>query len=1009
MLFTVFFIIGMSAYLNVPVSLLPDIAIPEITVRISGQNISARELEHTVVSPVRQQLLQVNRLRDIRSEARDGSATIRLSFEYGANTDLAFIEVNEKVDGAMGYLPKEIDRPRVIKASATDVPVMNLNLTFKDSFSEASSKPFSELSSFAENVVRRRIEQLPQVAMVDMTGMVKDEVVIIPDPHRLEAGDFTLSDIEAALSSNNYSPGSIAIRDGYYEYNIRFSAVLRTVEDIRNIYFSKNGRIYQLKDLARVEQVAEKERGMAVYNGKRAVVLAVIKQSEASTLQMQQAIDDAVEQLAKDYPEVAFNISQNQTELLDYTISNLKQNLLLAFIFVCLVSFIFLRDMKSPLIIGLSMFVSLVVSLLFFYLFHISLNVVSLTGLILALGMMIDNSIIVTDNIGQHRVGGLLPIGEACIKGANEVVAPMLSSMLTTIAIFVPLIFLSGIAGALFFDQAFSVTVGLLVSYVTGIMLLPVLYKLVYAAKTTRFRGFFGARSELSGEALRSSALFRAYDCGIGWVFRHKILTAAAMLAVFPICFILFTLIRKEKMPDLHQNEMLVTLDWNENIHVRENYRRSLALFEKFSAEAEEMSALIGQQQLMLGGNREQTSSEAEIYVKTKSSDDIFLLKQKIEGYLSERYPRTQASFSPTGTIFEKIFSIGDAGFVVEYYGMGSNKELAPRQVLALEKNVATLAGAHPEPILFQNQLNFRINREKLLLYNMQYDAAYKALKTAFKENQLATLRSQQLYLPIVLGGDVASVKEVMERTLIDIPSDADGTRYKLPLSAFVKVSPASGLKTIVAGKSGEYIPFVFSGIDNVSKAVADISRDARNREGVEVAFSGSAFSNVKMINELSIILLISILLMYFILAAQFENLVQPLIVLAEIPIDVAAALGLLMATGHSLNLMSAIGIIVTCGIIINDSILKVDVMNRLRKTGMPLMEVIHEAGRRRLKAILMTSFTSIVCMLPLFFSSDMGAELEKPLAIATIGGMLVGTPVSLFVVPLLYWWIYRK
>ena len=187
------------------------------------------------------------------------------------------------------------------------------------------------------------------------------------------------------------------------------------------------------------------------------------------------------------------------------------------------------------------------------------------------------------------------------------------------------------------------------------------------------------------------------------------------------------------------------------------------------------------------------------------------------------------------------------------------------------------------------------------------------------------------------------------------------------------------------------------------------IKADTKNKAEWDVDFSGSFFSNRKMIGELMVILLISIMLMYFILAAQFESFVQPLIVLLEIPIDVAAALGLLILLGHSLNLMSAIGIVVTCGIIINDSILKVDVMNQLRRDGMKLLDAIHEAGRRRLNAILMTSLTSIVCMAPLLFSSDLGSELEKPLAIATIGGMLIGTPVSLFVVPLVYWWIYRK
>jgi multidrug efflux pump subunit AcrB len=1010
MLFTVLFVVGVAAYLNVPVSLLPDVAIPEITVRISGQNVSARELENTAVAPVRQQLLQVSRLRDVRSETRDGTATIRLSFEYGANTDLAFIEVNEKVDGAMRYLPKEVERPLVVKASAADIPVLTLNLTLKDSTAAgANRKPFSELSRFAENVVRRRIEQLPQVAMADVTGLVKDEVTITPHLDLLEAGAFTLSDIESALSAYSYTPGSMTIHDGYYEYNIRFSDVLRTVEDIRNVYFAKHDRVYQLKDVARVEQTAEKEKGMATYNGKRAVALSVIKQSEAGMTKMQEAIGEVVEQLGRDYPEVSFDVSQNQTELLDYTISNLKQNLLLAFLFVCMVSAIFLRDAKSPLIIGLSMFVSLVVSFFFFHLFHISLNVVSLTGLILALGMMIDNSIIVTDNIGQHRAKHL-PLGEACARGASEVVAPMLSSMLTTIAIFVPLIFLSGIAGALFSDQAFSVTVGLLVSYITGVALLPVLYKLVYSAPKVHLLPKIAEKvGKQRGENPENVAIFRIYDCCTGWVFRHKALTAIIMLAIFPVCFALFTLIRKEKMPDLHQNEMSVTLEWNENIHVEENYERSMKVCEQLSPEAEETSGLIGQQQLMLGGRREQTSSEAEIYVKAKTSDDIPLLKGKVEAYLSEKYPRAQASFAPTGTIFEKIFSTGEADFVVEYFDVSRQKEAPSQLVAELKKQLTGMAGAPPEQVSLQHQLNFKIDREKLLLYKVQHDEVYRALKTAFRENRVTTLRSEQQYLPIALGGDVKSVKELMAHTLVDAPPDPDGRRYKLPLSAFVEVTPATDLKTIFAGKSGEYIPFVFQHVDNADEVASKISEESRSRQGAEVSFSGSVFSNKKMLNELAVILLISILLMYLILAAQFENFVQPLIVLAEIPIDVAAALGLLMATGHSLNLMSAIGIIVTCGIIINDSILKVDVMNTLRKSGMPLMEAIHEAGRRRLKAILMTSLTSIVCMLPLFFSSNLGAELEKPLAIATIGGMIIGTPVSLFVVPLLYWRIYRS
>jgi multidrug efflux pump subunit AcrB len=294
-------------------------------------------------------------------------------------------------------------------------------------------------------------------------------------------------------------------------------------------------------------------------------------------------------------------------------------------------------------------------------------------------------------------------------------------------------------------------------------------------------------------------------------------------------------------------------------------------------------------------------------------------------------------------------------------------------------------------------------------LYKVSYDEVYQALKTGFRGNEFSTLRSYQQYLPIVMGNEEQNVREVIDNILLYTSPDETGERRRLPLSMFVTTVPAEDIKTIVAGKKGEFIPLEFYDTGQVEKIIRMAKEDAGKSGRWDVDFSGSFFSNKKMIGELMIILIISILLMYFILAAQFESFVQPLIVLLEIPIDVTASLGLLLLLGHTLNLMSAIGIVVTCGIIINDSILKVDVMNQLRREGWGLMEAIHEAGRRRLKAILMTSLTSIVCMAPLLFSSDMGSELEKPLAIATIGGMVIGTPVSLFVVPLVYWRIYKK
>ena len=660
MAFTACFIVGLVTYFTIPVSLLPDIAIPEITVQISGQNTSARELENTVVKPVRLQLMQVAGLRDIHSETRDGAGIIRLSFDFGTNTDLAFIEVNEKIDAAMNYLPREVERPRVVKASATDIPVFCLNLTLKTIENDAA---FLDLCQFADTVIKRRIVELPEVAMVDITGILGRQLQIVPDMKLLDMADITLNDLESALSANNIEPGSMTVRDGYYEYNIKFSTLLRTPEDVQNIYIRKNDRIFQIKDLAKVAVVPEKETGLSLANGERAVTLAVIKQADENMDNMKEALAEVTDYFKSIYPDIEFTITRNQTELLDYTISNLKQNLSLGFLFICIVAILFLGDVKSPAVIGLSMVVSIIISFLFFYLFNMSLNIISLSGLILALGMMIDSSIIVTENIAQYRAKGD-NLEEACIKGTTEVITPMLSSTFTTIAVFVPLVFMSGIAGAIFFDQAFAVTVGLMVSNFTGIMILPVLNKLVYSIPEIK-HSFFNLKKN---NLIKEHTLDRFYDGGVDFIFRHKTTSLLFVAVTIPLCAILFYMIPKSRMPEIDQNELIAHVEWNENIHIDENRKRVTELFGEADRLGAQHTAYIGQQQFLLNRDRELSISEVELYFKTEETDAIAPLQQEISAWVKRNYPTAVLSFSPPETVFEKLFVTGEADIVAEFY-----------------------------------------------------------------------------------------------------------------------------------------------------------------------------------------------------------------------------------------------------------------------------------------------------------------------------------------------------
>jgi len=401
-----------------------------------------------------------------------------------------------------------------------------------DVFTDVSTMPVKCIRKFQQNVTNISASADNTVLIDFCSG--NDECV-------LATMESVLKSKKIQLTGGTAWEGLVCCNGQVYEDACAYALVKNESGRVKvykeNIYLRKGDRIVQLKDFCRVNIVPVKEKGVSVSNGKRAVTLAVIKQADENMDKMKKSLVETMEYFQRVYPDIDFSISRNQTELLDYTISNLQQNLSLGFLFICLVAVLFLGDVKSPLVIGLSMVVSIVISFVFFYLCNMSLNIISLAGLILALGMMIDSSIIVTENISQYRERGY-SLRRACITGTSEVVTPMLSSSLTTIAVFAPLIFMSGIAGAIFYDQAFSVTVGLMVSYFTGIMLLPVLYLLVYRTgiHTRKWKWL----SFKFNNPIKDHTLDRFYDAGVDWVFSHKTFSVLFCAISIPLCVFFF-------------------------------------------------------------------------------------------------------------------------------------------------------------------------------------------------------------------------------------------------------------------------------------------------------------------------------------------------------------------------------------------------------------------------------------------------------------------------------------
>lgn len=983
-------VLGIVSIRLLTISLIPEVDVPYISVQVSDAQMSARELDESVIKPLRQQLIQINGLEDIKSESKDGSGTIKLTFSHGTDINYLFVEVNEKIDRSMSSLP-DISRPKVLKTSATDIPAFYINLTLKNNTFEE----FRQMSKFAQDVIIKRLEQLPEVAMVDVSGYVDEQILIIPNQEKMLQIGVTMSQLESIIKSSNINLGSLTITDGEYRYNVKFLSDVSSAEDIENIWFKINDKLYQLKDIAQVNIQSAKRTGVARSNGTDAVSLAVIKQGEARMSDLHEGINSLMESFKRDYPQIDFKLTRDQTELLKYSINNLIQNIVAGVLLACLIIFLFMRDFRSPALVSLTIPVALLFSMAIFYLIGLSLNIISLSGLLLGVGMMTDNTIILVDNItGRWQRSGNLR--DSVLDGTKEVIAPMLSSVLTTCAVFIPLIFTSGIAGTLFYDQAMAVTIVLLVSYIVTIIFIPVyywwLYKKLPAFKPNQLLASLTSIFETGNWERRT----------MNWFLEHIKLSYLILIISFVGIAICFIYIPKEKLPQMTYSDTILKIDWNSQISLEQNAERIKKLEQIVQLDSEQFASLIGVQQFVLSHSGDMGISQAQLYVACKNMNAVEDIKIKLSNYLQNNYPDAVFNFEVSGNIFDMIFAENEADLTARLRPVTTptlNVEMLSPIVDSIRKDYPAV-----DELPLKIDAMFVVDPQVMTLYGVTYNELAGALKNALNENMLFTILQGTRTIPVLTGANAKSLAQIIEQTSI-VKGET-----QIPLSSFMAQKYVEDLKTIVAGVEGNYYPVNISlkGM-KVAEVMANIEKTVQQDGNFEVSFSGTVFSNSKMIKEMILIFLVAIVLLYLILASQFESLLQPFIILSEIVIDIFGALVVMWCCGISVNLMSMIGFIVVSGIVINDSILKIDTINRLRQRGMQLKEAILEAGSRRFKAIVMTSLTTVLAVVPFLSRGNMGDDLQYPMSVVIMAGMTIGTFISIFVLPTLYYAIYKK
>jgi multidrug efflux pump subunit AcrB len=994
MTFTALVVTGCLLLKKVPVSLLPDIDVPQIVIRINYPNTPSTVLEQNIVRLVRGGLVGVNDLRNIESYSANHSAVVRLTFEYGARMNLAYVEVNEKIDHISNFLPRDMERPQVIRVNTSDIPIIRLQVIPKRKDDNL------QVSALTEKVLRKRLEQLEGVSTVDINGKQQGAIAISPNKESLTALGIEEKDIIQTIQDHHRGVAGLSIKDGQYRYFIK---VVNELEDEKAIAALpvklKDATSVPLHRVARIKLETQEQNSYHLFNGREGIVVTIQKKAASRMNDLVPQVKNMVETFKKEYTKVDFALTQDQTFLLSAGISNLRQDLIYGGILTIALLFLFLGNWVSPLLMSISIPLSLVITFIFFYLFNISFNIISLSGLALAIGMLIDNSIVVIDNITRKKNEGNSTL-ESSVKGTNEVMSPVISQVLTTVAVYAPLILLNGMAGELVFDQAIGLTISLGVSLLVAFVLVPLLYKLLLKKK----------QHALKEDTAFYKMIARGYHKMIGHILRYKLFYFLITLLLMPAAVWLSSRVPVSNLPKMEKKESLLLIDWNTPVDAKENHNRTKDLLKLIQDDCTVTEAEVGIKQFLLQQDNT-TIQKTEIYFSCAEEKQKVSTDEKVKQWMRQKYPQAGLQVIDAPNAFTQLFNSATSYCEARFKPIRNDKVDPFANIGQLTKRLTNQDFSLGAGFVKEPSISISLDYGKMAAYGVERTIIEEALQQQFGMYTIAELNRFGENITIRLRSD----QQTMETKLGNTIRVANGSRY--PLNYFLTLNNDQQQKFVTADGAGIYRSVIFDKeVKEIPALREEVTRLAAEY-GFSVNFSGQYFENEKQLQQLSKILLIVLFLLYLILAFQYESLIQPFVVMLTIPIGVTGGMLLLWLTGGTLDIMAAIGFIVILGLIVDDPILKMETLNRLEKLYLSqglkhddklLHRLIHEAGDICLKPLLMVSLTTSIALVPVLFVGGIGNDLQRPLAVVIIGGLTIGTFFATWFTPLAYWYMKK-
>lgn len=989
MVFLVVLLFGGIGYSKMPANLMPDIEVPVALVMTQWSGAGPEDVDDQISEPLEKSLSSISNVKSTITQSNEGVSMVAVQFEYGVDVDEKLNDIRTKVDGVKMTLPDDVDNPSILKMDMNAQAIAQVIVT-----GEGNA---DDIMKYAEETVKVKLEAVDGTTTADISGGDKTQIDVIADPTVLSNYGVTLDTIKGLLSATNKSYPYGSITQGEDKIVIRSVDRVKSLEDIKSIQIPvSNGETVSLDKICTVEYGIVDKESINRYNGEASLVIGIQKQQDANTVQVMKEVNKEIEKLNKENPQFNLKVVNDSSEYISDSIKDVMKNLALSALISFAVILLFLKSGRASFVVAVSIPTSIIGAIALLYFTGETLNMVTLSSLVIAVGMVVDNATVVIENIFKYRKNPDLSVEEAAIQGTNTVSTAVMASTLTTVAIFLPILFTEGFTKIMFGSLAKTLIYALTLSLIVAVTLVPSVFAKLSSGKN-------GSKMEEKPSPIFDK-ISEFYKNVIVWALKHKITVVLVSIGMFigSIGIIATGAIGMDFMSQGDEGMISVSITLPEGLDLEpSDYYVSMAE-QKVSdiPEIETMMTQIGSSSMFGSG------SSASINLDLVSSKDRERSTDEVEKEIIERLkdvPDCEINVSQSSSM-----SMGGSGNVqVDIKGPDLDvlEEIANQAKANVEKlsgfrNVKTSLSDSNE------EAQFKIDKRKASMYGINTSSIAATLRTAISGSDTTTVTIDDYDYDVNLKFKDSSIDSIEDIKQLKIKS---ATGNEVPLSAFADISMADGLKSI-SRTDGDYSISITAKADGMdtntaSRLLTESVNQVDMPRDYSIDIGGQAEMMAESMSGLAMAMAIAILLVYMVMVAQFESFGKPFIIMFSIPFAFVGVVFALLISRTTLNVVGMLGAILLIGIVVNNGIVLIDYIQQLREAKVPgtLEEIVSKGCAARLRPVLMTTLTTIVGMIPSAFAFGEGGDMMQPLSVVIIGGLSVSTLVTLILIPTIY------